>query len=209
MFFTPIDIFTYVVIITLIILILSQIILWMVCIPFADIPISVTCLRVNIRRRGLSPQFPAAASTVGFLPRNLSIRMCYQTFNVFIFTRFVSTIHLSFSASWVTMRSLALFFKVNSSFLCDLCSWGSPRFFQSLDGWLGYLLELLEVPIALQLIHLAREFSIDFTFRNQATKACFNIHIVDGGSRPFRDFGFPHRSLKTELSRIPVFTYNT
>ena len=41
---------------------------------------------------------------------------------------------------------------------------GSPRFVHNLDGLLGALFKLLEVILALQLSHLAREQYIDLTF---------------------------------------------
>ena len=52
MLFTPRELFTFVVIVTLIILMLSQLILWMVCISFSSISIDVTLLGVTLRRGG-------------------------------------------------------------------------------------------------------------------------------------------------------------
>ena len=78
--FTPIELFTYVLIITLIILILSQLIIQMFCISFAVISINVAHLGVTLRRGSFSPRFPADTSTVGFFPSSFLIRRCCQNF---------------------------------------------------------------------------------------------------------------------------------
>ena len=73
MIFTPRELFTYVVIIKLIILMLSKLILQMVCISFSAIVITVTPLIVAIRRGGLSPLFPAVTRTVSIWPSELFV----------------------------------------------------------------------------------------------------------------------------------------
>ena len=96
--------------------------------------------------------------------------------------RCMSTIHLSLLGSWVTMRSLARFFKLNRELCCTLFFWGYPIFVQCLYGMVGYLLELLEVTIAFQLIHLSWKFPLDSTFlgikpQRHALKC---IYLIEG-----------------------------
>ena len=49
---------------------ISQLILQMVCISFAEISIVVTHLGGTIRRGGFYPLYPAVTSTVGFFSNN-------------------------------------------------------------------------------------------------------------------------------------------
>ena len=71
MIFTPRELFTYVVIIMLIIWMLGQLILRVVCISFSDISIGATSLRITLRWCGFSLIFPSMTSTVGIYPREL------------------------------------------------------------------------------------------------------------------------------------------
>ena len=73
MFFTPRELFKYVVLIALIISMMGQLILWMVCISFAEIATAVTRLRETLIRVGFSPLFPAVTSTVGIFPSELFV----------------------------------------------------------------------------------------------------------------------------------------
>ena len=73
MIFTPRELFTYVVIIALIILMLSELIIRFVCISFAVIAIDVTCLGVTLIRGGFSHLFSALTSTVGICPSELFV----------------------------------------------------------------------------------------------------------------------------------------
>ena len=63
---TPRDLFTYEVIITLRILMLSQLILQMVYIYFSMIAIAVTHLEVTLRRGDFAPLIPSEARMVSF-----------------------------------------------------------------------------------------------------------------------------------------------
>ena len=68
MLFTPIELFTYIVIITLIILMLIQLIFQMFFISFSAIYIVVSRLGVTRRQGSFSPLFPAVTSMIGFCP---------------------------------------------------------------------------------------------------------------------------------------------
>ena len=67
------ELFTYVVIITLIILVISQLILWIVCISFDTISVYFTSLKVTLRRGGSYPIISADTRTVGIFPSVLFV----------------------------------------------------------------------------------------------------------------------------------------
>ena len=104
---------------------------------FHLLAISIDCYssRSNSNTGGFYPLCPAVTSTVGFWPTSFLIMRFYQTsrnitkenfhwtFNAFIFTKCMSTIHLSLSASRGIMHWLAPLFKSNSALHCALCSW--------------------------------------------------------------------------------------
>ena len=149
---------------------LSQIILWVVCISFVAITVDVTRLGVTLIWGGFSPLISADTSTAVFCPSVLFLYLIIKfkkiqlSFRIFIFAMCVSTIHLSLSDPWGTMRCLVIFFKVDRELFRSLWYWGYPIFFPCFYGLLGDLLELLEVPLAFQLSHLARKSSLDLKF---------------------------------------------
>ena len=142
----------------------------MVWISFAVFSISVTHLGVILRRGGFPPIFPAVTSTFDICPSVLFLYLIIKfkkiqlSFRIFIFAMCVSTIHLSLSDPWGTMRCLVIFFKVDRELFRSLWYWGYPIFFPCFYGLLGDLLELIEVPIAFELIRLAHESSPDLNF---------------------------------------------